>query len=116
MTDAIHPAPDRFTAEQLASDPILHFFHYAHLPETLQGASKPFCNLAQYIIDTIPRNFERTVALRKLLEAKDSAVRANVASPTLGMSGSPRPLPNIGEPVESGGFDPDRDGPIPFSD
>ena len=32
--------------------------------------------MAATIIDTLPRNPERTVALRKLLEAKDAAVRA----------------------------------------
>lgn len=74
----IHPAPDRFSPEQLAVDPILRFFHYAHLPPKLQVASQPFCDLAQHIIMTLPRNAERTVALRKLLEAKDAAVRANL--------------------------------------
>lgn len=78
MTDAIHPAPTEFTADQLATDAILRYFHYAHLPVFLQGASKPFCDLARHLVETLPRNAERTVALRKLLEAKDAAVRANV--------------------------------------
>lgn len=78
MTDQIHPAPIEFTAEQLATDPILRYFHYAHLPPVLQAASAPFCKLAHHIITTLPRNAERTVALRKLLEAKDAGVRANV--------------------------------------
>jgi len=76
--NGIHPAPANFTAEQISTDPILHFFHYAHLPAALQSASSPFCALASHIITTLPRNAERTVALRKLLEAKDAAVRANV--------------------------------------
>ena len=58
---------------------ILQFFAYAHLPDHLQAVSKPFGELAQHIVDTLPRNPERTVALRKLLEAKDAAVRALVA-------------------------------------
>lgn len=66
----------QFTTEQIAEDPILQFFEYGHLPEFLQGRSKPFCDLALGIVDTIPRNAERSVALRKLLEAKDAAVRA----------------------------------------
>jgi len=78
MTSEIHPAPAVFTDEQISTDPILHFFHYAHLPEKLQGASRPFCNLAWHLITSLPRNAERSVALRKLLEAKDAAVRANV--------------------------------------
>jgi hypothetical protein len=78
MTNTIPPAPGRFTIDQLEADPILRYFHYAHLPEALQAASKPFCDLAEMIVTTLPRNAERTVALRKLLEAKDAAVRANV--------------------------------------
>jgi hypothetical protein len=78
MTNEIHPAPEGFSDEQLAADPILRYFHYAHLPEKLQAASRPFCELAAHIVGTLPRNAERTVALRKLLEAKDAAVRANV--------------------------------------
>lgn len=78
MTDAsgIHPAPGEFTADEIAQDGILRFFHYAHLPPQLQARSKPFCDLARHIIDTTPRNAERSVALRKLLEAKDAGVRA----------------------------------------
>lgn len=80
MTDAsqaIHPPPQEFSAEEIAQDAILRFFHYAHLPPALQARSKPFCDLARQIIDTTPRNAERTVALRKLLEAKDAGVRAH---------------------------------------
>lgn len=58
---------------------ILQFFAYAHLPPHLQAVSVPFCELADQIVATLPRNPERTVALRKLLEAKDAAVRALVA-------------------------------------
>ena len=78
MNNTIHPATGRFTIDQLEVDPILRYFHYAHLPEALHAASKPFCDLAEMIVTTLPRNAERTVALRKLLEAKDAAVRANV--------------------------------------
>lgn len=79
MTNDIHPAPSEFTEEQIQTDPILRYFHYSHLPPALQVASKPFCELARHIVTTLPRNAERTVALRKLLEAKDAGVRANVA-------------------------------------
>lgn len=58
---------------------LLQFFGYSHLPEKLQNISKPFGDLAQQIVDTLPKNAERTTALRKLLEAKDCAVRANIA-------------------------------------
>lgn len=72
MSDAIHPPPTEFSTEEIAQDAILRFFHYAHLP------SRPFCELARLIINTTPRNAERTVALRKLLEAKAAAVRATL--------------------------------------
>ena len=58
---------------------IIQFFAFAHLPPHLQEVSRPFGELAQKIVDTLPRNPERTVALRKLLEAKDAAVRALLA-------------------------------------
>jgi len=58
---------------------IMQFFTYAHLPEFLQEVSRPFAQLAKDIVDTLPRNPERTVALRKLLESKDAAVRARLA-------------------------------------
>lgn len=57
-------------------DRMLQFFQYSHLPEKLQAASKPFCDLAQKVVDEYPSNPERTVALRKLLECKDAAVRS----------------------------------------
>jgi hypothetical protein len=59
-------------------EPLLQFFAYDHLPEHLQEHSKPFGDLANHICKTLPRNPERTVALRKLLEAKDCAVRARL--------------------------------------
>lgn len=55
---------------------MLQFFGYEHLPEELQRVSKPFCELARDLVTVLPRNPERTVALRKLLEAKDCAVRS----------------------------------------
>lgn len=61
---------------------ILQFFKYEHLPARLQVVSAPFCELARALVDEehgLPRNPERTVALRKLLEAKDAAVRAEAA-------------------------------------
>lgn len=59
----------------MSTDRMLQFFVYEHLPEHLQNASKPFCELARRIVDEYPMNPERTVTLRKLLEAKDAAVR-----------------------------------------
>ena len=79
MQNEIHPAPQEFTEDEISQDHILRYFHYAHLPDVLKAASAPFCALARNIIDGTPRNPERTVALRKLLEAKDAAVRAKLS-------------------------------------
>jgi hypothetical protein len=57
-------------------DYLLQFFTFAHLPPHLQEVSRPFGELARQIVDTLPDNPERSTALRKLLEAKDCAVRA----------------------------------------
>ena len=55
---------------------LLHFFKYAHLPAHLQEHSKPLCDLALHMAETLPQNAELTTGLRKLLEAKDCFVRA----------------------------------------
>lgn len=60
---------------------IMQFFEYGHLGPKLQEVSRPFCELARRMVASLPRNAERTVALRKLLEAKDGAVRAFLAKP-----------------------------------
>jgi hypothetical protein len=57
---------------------LLQFFEFAHLPEHLQQVSQPFHDLAHQLSVSLPDNPERTVALRKLLEAKDCAVRAKL--------------------------------------
>ncbi len=57
-------------------EPILQFFEFSHLPAHLGAVSQPFHVLAYQMVAGLPRNPERTVALRKLLEAKDAAVRA----------------------------------------
>ncbi len=57
---------------------LLQFFAYSHLPAHLQEISKPFGDLAEGIVRALPKNPERTVALRKLLESKDCAVRAKL--------------------------------------
>lgn len=54
---------------------ILRFFAYDHLEEHLQAVSKPFCDLAHATVERLPDDPELTASLRKLLEAKDCAVR-----------------------------------------
>lgn len=57
---------------------LLQFFEYGHLPPHMQDTSKQFHDLALALIASVPRNPERTMALRRLLEAKDCAVRAKI--------------------------------------
>jgi hypothetical protein len=65
------------TDELIKIDPILKYFAFEHLREgPLRTASSKFAVLALNLARSLPRNPERTVALRKLLEAKDAAVRA----------------------------------------
>jgi len=73
-----HDESSLFSYEELQTDPILVYFSFAHLKPELQAASKPWASLALHVITTVPRNPERTVALRKLLEGKDAAVRASL--------------------------------------
>lgn len=55
---------------------MLRFFEYSHLPERLQAVSKPFGELAKHLDAVLPASAETNMALRKLLEAKDCAVRS----------------------------------------
>ncbi len=56
---------------------LLQFFSYEHLSnEELRATSKKFHDRAHDIAESLPDNQEKTTALRKLLEAKDCAVRA----------------------------------------
>jgi hypothetical protein len=57
-------------------DPIMQFFRFDHLKPELQAVSRPWCELAEKTHAELPRNAERSTALRKLLEGKDAAVRA----------------------------------------
>lgn len=69
-------APQNTLVAEQAAEHMMQFFTYAHLPDHLKMVSSQFCLLAEAVVAHCPRNPERTVALRKLLEAKDCAVRA----------------------------------------
>jgi hypothetical protein len=60
---------------------VLQYFSFQHLPPQLAAVSRPFAELALHLADTIEPVPELTVALRKLLEAKDAAVRASKQGP-----------------------------------
>lgn len=57
---------------------VLRFFEYTHLPHKLQNVSQPYHDLAHNLEQAIEHSPELTVALRKLLESKDAAVRAKL--------------------------------------
>jgi hypothetical protein len=55
---------------------ILKYFRFDHLQGGLREISRQFAQMAATIVLMCPRSPERTVALRKLLEGKDAAVRS----------------------------------------
>jgi hypothetical protein len=59
-------------------DRMLQWFAFEHLPSSLKEVSFHFSELARIVCSLLDPGPERTVALRKLLEAKDAAVRAAV--------------------------------------
>lgn len=74
MPESDAPATAPKTLHPAVQD-LLRLFTYDHLPEHLQKVSRPFGELAATIAYG-PQNAEATIALRKLLEAKNAAVRA----------------------------------------
>lgn len=60
---------------------IMKFFAYQHLPEGLQPISKHCFILADVMNDSLPDCAEKSAGLRKLLEAKDCFVRAQLVKP-----------------------------------
>jgi hypothetical protein len=57
---------------------MMKWFAYEHLPEHLKVVSVKFYEVACSLCSLVDAGPERTVALRKLLEAKDAAVRAKL--------------------------------------
>lgn len=55
--------------------PIMQYFAYKHLPPQLASTSLMFHSLACWVDENLPNGPEKSVALRKILEAKDAAVR-----------------------------------------
>ena len=56
---------------------IMRFFAFGHLPEgSMRDTSVLFYDLARTLEHTLRNSDEKDVALRKLLESKDAAVRA----------------------------------------
>ncbi len=94
----------------------LQWLTFSHLPEALQRYSRPFYNAAvDLIVEIRQDSAELITALNKLVEAKDSAMRAGIRA-AYGRPGSvPRPAtvvdpplldnrvgPNFGKPKDGG--------------
>ncbi len=61
---------------------LLQFFKFDHLAdERLRAISERFQTLAIRLDQYLPDNQEKCMALRKLLEAKDCAIRAEIFQP-----------------------------------
>jgi len=69
-------------------NPILKHFSYVHLSARLQAVSKPICELAEQMVATLPPCAELSAGLRKLLEAKDCLVRAELERPAQPVEGT----------------------------
>lgn len=59
-------------------NPIMKYFEFGHLPESLQGVSGDVFGLACSMEAQLPDGAEKSAGLRKLLEAKDCFVRAKL--------------------------------------
>jgi hypothetical protein len=62
----------------MEKDRMMKWFAYEHLPQHLKVVSRHFAELAEFTCEACEPGPERTAALRKLLEAKDAAVRAKL--------------------------------------
>lgn len=67
--------------EDHTPSPILRYFSTTHLPAGLRSVSENFAELARFVDLSLPDGSEKTVALRKILEGKDAAVRAALDAP-----------------------------------
>lgn len=74
----------KLTLRELVTDrhaSVAHFaplFDYDHLPEDLRGISRRFHELVWNLVAALGDGPELSAALRKILEAKDCAVRQAV--------------------------------------
>lgn len=61
----------------MAQNRLVQFFNYTHLPEGKgRDISALFSQFVRELDEALPDNPEKSTSIRKLLEAKDCAVRA----------------------------------------
>lgn len=67
----------------IATQQVLRYFRWDHLAEGPgRKVAQEYADLAVQLARKLPEDPETTVALRKLLESKDAAVRAALEIPT----------------------------------
>lgn len=81
LREGIKAIDEAVTADPSLREPMLQWFTSSHLVDELRPVSQQFEQLALFVVERCPRNVERTVALRKLLEGKDAAVRSMLSKP-----------------------------------
>lgn len=83
LREQIATIDEKAIGVMVSEDPefLAQFFAYGHLLPHLQVISRRYALLAVETLK-LPRNPERTVALRKLLESKDCAIRCAIARTT----------------------------------
>lgn len=59
----------------------IKWFKYDHLPPELQNVAGRVAELAHWLEDNLPDGAEKSAGMRKLLEAKDCFVRAELEKP-----------------------------------
>lgn len=60
----------------MSSKNLLKHFSYTDLPEHQHDVAEDFCYLAEVLVEELPESAEKTIALRKLIESRDAALRA----------------------------------------
>lgn len=91
----------RFNGRHPGTTAVLRHFRHEHLAtQDLRDLSRGFTILAEGLVDGLPDSPELTVALRKLLEAKDCAVRALVDAEGIYAPNRVVPQPPIGKDQE----------------
>jgi hypothetical protein len=73
---------------QPPTDRLLQYFSYDHLPGDLARVAQKFADLAHWMVAELPDNQQRHVALTKLMEGKDAAVRTLRTKPQANLEGA----------------------------
>lgn len=81
------------------SAPTLKFFQFSHQPPHLQVISAPLCELAHLMDSSLPDCPEKSAGMRKLLEAKDCFVRAQLEMYPQGAGARVTPLGGLPTPT-----------------